>query len=228
MSARNLILKILDRIFKVQYKRTYAQSGEDMVLSTILNRIQQGFYVDVGANNPIRQSNTQFFYERGWSGINIDALPGSMKAFKKLRPRDINLEIPVSDKIQILKYYMFSPSFYNSFSVENYNRHKDKLIETKDLQTEKLFNILERYAEGKAIDFMSVDVEGLDLQVLRSNDWHKYRPKVIVLESMPNDFSYETELHQFMQKIGYTKFCNTPTNVFYLEDQFLEDRFLSV
>jgi hypothetical protein len=117
-----------------RYKKSYSQSGEDLILNTILGNLKSRFYVDIGANNPTVQSNTHFFYKKGWNGINVDALPGSMKIFKRIRPRDINLEIPISDIEENKMYYMFSPSFYNSFLEESVILYKDMLIGQKSYQ----------------------------------------------------------------------------------------------
>jgi hypothetical protein len=74
---------------------------------------------------------------------------------------------------------------------------------------------------------MSIDVERFDLNVLKSNNWNKYRPRVIVTECFPKDFTdLETnEIYIFLKEKGYTQFCNTPTNMFYLENSFLTKRF---
>ena len=77
--------------------KSYSQEGEDIILARIFGKQQNGFYVDVGAHHPYRFSNTYFFYKRGWKGINIDAMPGSMKIFNKYRPRDKNIEAGISD-----------------------------------------------------------------------------------------------------------------------------------
>lgn len=71
--------------------RSYSQEGEDMILRRIFGSQTSGFYIDVGAHHPKRFSNTYFFYKKGWAGINIDAMPGSMKAFQKVRYRDIEI-----------------------------------------------------------------------------------------------------------------------------------------
>ena len=94
----------------------YSQEGEDILLRRIFEDQTTGFYVDIGAHHPKRFSNTCYFYELGWQGINIDALPGSMKVFKKFRPRDTNLEIAISEKEQNLTYYMFNEPALNGFS----------------------------------------------------------------------------------------------------------------
>src|SRR5580700_9536062 len=98
------------------YLESYAQEGEDMVMRRFFeSRATPGFYVDVGAHHPQRFSNTYFFYRQGWRGINIDAMPGSMKAFETLRPRDINIEAAVSAEHQSLTYAIFNEPALNSF-----------------------------------------------------------------------------------------------------------------
>ena len=71
----------------------YSQQGEDIILHRMFEWQEQGFYIDVGAHHPTRFSNTYKFYKRGWTGINVDAMPGSMTAFNRLRPKDINIEL---------------------------------------------------------------------------------------------------------------------------------------
>ena len=95
---------------------SYSQEGEDLILNRFFNNKENGFYVDVGAHHPRRFSNTYSFYKKGWRGINIDALPGSMVAFNKERPNDINLEIGISKKESELLYYMFNEPALNTFS----------------------------------------------------------------------------------------------------------------
>ena len=103
--------------------QTYrGQAWQDQFVDLVMmdnngNLLQHGFFVDVGAHHPQRFSNTYYFYLKGWSGINIDAMPGSMKIFDDLRSRDINLEIPISDKSEILTYYEFDEPALNSFSL---------------------------------------------------------------------------------------------------------------
>mgnify|MGYP001334584774 CR=1 FL=1 len=86
-----------------------------MILNRIFGNQAKGFYIDVGAHHPKRFSNTYLFYKRGWSEINIDAMPGSMKIFDKQRPRDINIEKPVSNEKKIMDFYIFNEPALNSF-----------------------------------------------------------------------------------------------------------------
>jgi len=117
--------------------KSYSQEGEDMILRRLFEKQKTGFYVDVGAHHPKRFSNTFFFYKKGWRGINIDAMPNSMSLFNKIRSRDINLEIPISDKKQKLKYYMFNEAALNCFSKELAEKRIEKddctIISEKDV-----------------------------------------------------------------------------------------------
>lgn len=177
-----------------RYKNiSFSQEGEDLILNRLFEDKKSGFYVDVGAHHPIRFSNTYFFYKKGWSGINIDAMPGSMKPFRILRHRDINIESPISDHGEEIKYYIFDEPALNGFS-EKLSRDRNfetqfKIIDTKILKTVRLDTILAmNLTKDTKIDFLSVDVEGLDLSVLKSNDWIKFRPKFVIVEILSNNF----------------------------------------
>lgn len=191
----------------------YSQEGEDILLSRIFAEQAGGFYVDVGAHHPRRFSNTYFFYKRGWRGINIDALPGSMKVFQKIRPCDINLELAVSEREQVLTYYMFNEPALNGFSKTiSEKRQTDvyKITNTIDVSAFPLYRILDNHLPlGQNIDFLSVDVEGLDLQVLESNDWGKYSPKVILVEILGNSLTNieNNPVYNFMINQGYVLFA---------------------
>ena len=208
--------------FRKRHRECYSQCGEDLILNRIFRDKKSGFYVDVGANNPFEQSNTQFFYDLGWKGINIDAMPGSMKVFHRIRPRDINLELPISDSEETLQYHIFETSFFNSFAPEPEVLKNEKLLEVKDLNSTSLAKVFEEHVGSKVIDFMAVDVEGWDLNVLRSNDWSKFRPKVLIVEMLdvPADKVNETEMAHYMDAIGYAFFCSTSANALFFEKEF--------
>jgi FkbM family methyltransferase len=189
----NVLLRLLISIKKRWMdgfaRKSYSQEGEDLVLMRLLKGKSHGFYVDVGAHHPYRFSNTYFFYKKGWRGINIDAMPGSMKLFNTKRPRDINIEIPISSKEETLTYYQFNEPALNGFSKEiSESRDASKkynIIEKKLIKTETLNSVLEKYLPtDQEIDFLSIDVEGLDFEVLRSIELKKYKPSFIIIEDL--------------------------------------------
>lgn len=211
--------------------KSYSQEGEDMILRRIFEKQKKGFYVDVGAHHPKRFSNTYFFYKQGWSGINIDATPGSMDKFRKLRKRDINVEVPISEKEDTLTYYIFNEPALNGFSqqlsderVENGNY---KLIDTQDLITQTLASVLDNYmSHSSQIDFLSIDVEGLDLAVLKSNNWNKYRPNVIIIEILKESIEslLENEITFFLKAKGYNFYAKSVNSVFFMHNTFYSTR----
>jgi FkbM family methyltransferase len=171
---------------------SYGQEGEDRVITSLLYRAYggphplKGFYVDVGAHDPFRFSNTYLFYMLGWSGINIDAAPGSMRSFAAHRPRDLNLEIGIGKERSAATFYLFNEPALNTFdrelamarSVPPY-----QLTSEVSVAIVPLHEVFSKYlAANQTIDFLTIDVEGRDMDVLQSNDWRKYRPKIVVVE----------------------------------------------
>lgn len=201
---------------------SFSQEGEDCILQRIFERQQSGFYIDVGAHHPQRFSNTYRFYLRGWRGINIDAMPGSMEPFKKLRPEDINLEVAISDSAQVLTYYMFNEPALNGFSDEvaaSRDSNYWKLIEKRSIKTQTLAEILDNYLpQDQKIDFLSIDVEGLDYQVLVSNNWQKYKPQIVLVEELNtslSNLSSDSKVWELMNQNGYELFAKTFNTSFY-------------
>ena len=196
---------------------SYSQEGEDIILRRIFERQNSGFYVDVGAHHPTRFSNTYLFYLHGWRGMNIDAAPGCMEAFRKLRPHDINLEVAVSRQREILTYYEFDDPALNSFSPEVAHEHAGFehhwIRQEIKLQTYPLSEIFEQYLPPEqSIDFLNVDVEGLDFQVLSSNDWSKFRPRIVLAEDLSIRSLDEvdcSEVSVFMRSQDYHLLCKT-------------------
>ena len=211
-----------DDKIKIFYAKSYSQEGEDLILTRILGEKKEGFYIDVGAHHPKRFSNTFLFYERGWRGINIEARPGSKKIFDKIRPHDINVEVPISSENKILKYYMFNEPALNGFSEEmakGRNGLKDyEIIKEIDLHTKTLKEVLDsNMMEGQHIDFLTVDVEGLDYDVLVSNDWAKYNPSIILIEDVGFDLHNmeKSKVYNYLIGKGYNLIAKTFNTLFF-------------
>lgn len=200
----------------------FSQEGEDLILEEYFQGVNKGFYIDIGAYHPIRYSNTYKFYLKGWHGINIDARPGSMQIFKKVRPKDINLEIAIGNRSECLKYYMFDEPALNSFSKEiSEERDRDfhfNILKTVDINLERLEVILDNFLpENTEIHFLSIDVEGLDYEVLLSNNFNKYRPKMILVETsvISEGLAFDSEINLFLNENGYSLVAKTFRTSFY-------------
>jgi FkbM family methyltransferase len=201
--------------------QSYSQEGEDMVLYRTFETVQNGFYVDVGAHHPKRFSNTYKFYKLGWRGINIDAMPGSMEPFNKLRPRDINLEIPVSDKEEVLPFHIFNEPALNTFSKELADERSVKpeyrVEKVVDIKTRTLADILKAHLpQSQKINYLSIDAEGFDYQILRSNNWQLYRPELVLVE-LESDFGnfQQSDVYRFMKQQGYAFYAKTVKTYFF-------------
>lgn len=224
----NFIKHLLKRLIAAftwdsYYKKSWSQEGEDQILQRIFERQKNGFYVDVGAHHPKRFSNTYLFYKRGWQGINIDAMPGSMKAFSAARPRDINLEVGIGIENAQLNYHIFNEPALNGFSQHlSLERHSDtsnyKIIKVIKISVQPLSEILSRHLpKGSRIDFLTVDVEGLDYEVLRSNDWVLYRPYFVLAEILSSSLHdiERSPVGKFMNEKGYELYGKCMNTVFF-------------
>src|SRR5579862_3729934 len=144
---------------------SYSQQGEDLILRVLFTDVDSGFYVDVGAFEPMRFSNTYYFYKRGWRGINIDATPGAVAAFRKHRPRDINIEAAVAGDSGEATLYLFDEQEVNTLSPGNVEREAHQagraVVSRTTVRTRTLGEILDTHLPaGQEVDFLSVDVEG--------------------------------------------------------------------
>ncbi|HNM26087.1 MAG TPA: FkbM family methyltransferase [Saprospiraceae bacterium] len=195
-----------------KFKKSYSQDGEDIVLQSFFEgqKGYRGFYVDVGAHHPVRFSNTWHFYKNNWRGINIDPTPGSMTPFRLLRRRDVNLEIGIGRVPGELTFYCFNEPALNTFddTVANERNKKDPYYIIKEVKIPlvPLSDILEKnIVPNQNIDFLSIDVEGLDLEVLKSNNWEKFRPTFVLIEdhSFNIDYPWKSTIYQYLTSINY-------------------------
>jgi FkbM family methyltransferase len=208
-SLKLFLIGILDFF---RHKKSYAQDGEDVALAAFFEgkKGYKGFFVDVGAHHPVRFSNTWMFYKKGWRGINIDPTPGSMRSFGWLRPRDLNLEIGIAGESSTMPFFCFNEPALNTFDASVAQQRNTgqpyRVIKTVDVPIMPLSGVFEQHLlSGQEIDFMSVDVEGLDLQVLKSNNWDQYRPKYLLVEDVhfdPNE-PQKSEVCLYLKGLTY-------------------------
>jgi len=208
-------------------KKCYSQEGEDLVLSRFFDGQERGFYVEVGAHHPFRFSNTYLFYKKGWSGICVDPLPGINSEFKKWRSRDNFLEVGVSDQRGMMIYHMFNEPALNTFD-ESLARERDglksyRIVETREVPVIALADVLEKNMPESIdqIDFLSVDVEGYDLAVLKSNDWVMYRPRVVVAECLKSDLKslVDDPVTVFLSDLHYVPYAKTGNSVIFVSSK---------
>jgi FkbM family methyltransferase len=198
----------------------FSQEGESLILDRLFNNRNEGFYIDIGAHHPKRFSNTFSMYRRGWRGISIDPTPGLSEKFECLRRGDLFIPVAVSDIEQPTEFFQFDEPALNTFSrslASQYRSAGYTQVSTQLIMTRRLDGILAEYALGREIDFMSIDVEGHELSVLRSNDWTRFRPRVLLVEIL--DFNLEqaaqSPVHSHLVDLGYKLFAKTLNTVIY-------------
>ncbi|MEL6644264.1 MAG: FkbM family methyltransferase [Pseudomonadota bacterium] len=159
----------------------FAQYSEDVLLYQ-LNPQGEGFYIDVGAFHPWQGSNTYKLYLRGWHGITIEPNPDAEPLFRKQRPRDTHLTIGIAHQRDTLTFHRFSDGRLNSFDPAQAQRMRATPRGQIEVPCLPLSDVIEQHANGRQVDLLSVDCEGLDLAVLTSLDLATTRPRVIVVE----------------------------------------------
>lgn len=205
--------------------KSYSQFGEDVVIDRLLGHKKNGFYVDVGANDPDRFNNTKRFYLRGWRGINIEPEESIFMKLKLKRPDDTNLQMGVSDKKDFLTFYSFDPDTLSTFSQEQseeYVKRGYKIVNTEKIKVATLSEIFDNYLDEENIDLLTVDTEGRDMEVLRGNDWHRYKPKVICIETserlISNGGKFKTDILRFLTARGYKEVYKNSVNSIFILD----------
>jgi FkbM family methyltransferase len=227
----NFLERVKQRLLRLaDGARFYSQTGEDAILAHLLFGHDSGFYVDVGAFHPIKYSNTYYFYQRGWTGINIEPTPGQTDLFKKLRPRDINLACAVGRVRGRVRLTTFNDPAVNSADDQMIHRHTNsgRFQPTGEIVVEAypLAEILETHMPlEKDLTFLSVDVEGMELDVLESNDWDRVRPRFVAVEWLEPPSvkgAVSSGVHHFLEQQEYELICKTPATLIFCESEAAE------
>lgn len=167
---------------------SYAQNGEDVWLNRIFKGKNDGFYIDVGAHDPEYLSVTKAFYDRGWSGINIEPIPDLYQAFVNARERDLNIQCACGNKDEMLELYLPTAGLQGvaTLDAETALIVQEEGIDNTEkitVRVETLSHICSKHA-SREIDFLSIDVEGFEKNVLLGMNFSQFRPIVIIIEAV--------------------------------------------
>lgn len=209
-----------------KYRVSYAQNREDIILDAFFPDIENGFYVDIGANHPVSHSVTKLFYDKGWRGINVEPNIDLYSLIVKDRPKDINVNKGVGDKAGKLLFRIYhSPdnlaglSTFSKEMVEQYTIEGGDFTKLHEDVEVDIITLKELFDEQKvdSINFLKVDVEGFEYEVLNGNDWKKYRPELICIESNHINKNWRPTL----EKNAYKNVFNDGLNDYYLSEECL-------
>lgn len=207
-------------------KPAFAHWGEDQIAIHYLKDVQNGFYVDIGCYHPSLYSNTKLLHDRGWSGINIDPNPFMIQEFERERPDDVNLRIAIAAEagsIELMLFHDWASS--NTISTE----FADAIAKRHDIQVDKriptparpLRDVLDEHASGRTIDFMNIDIESVDIQALESNDWQRYRPRLLAIEDFEFRFDAprESAIYCYLMDQGYEMVSRCVFTSFFIDQR---------
>lgn len=223
------LIKKRQRAFQ---KKSYSQCGEDLIVKYIFDalQIEKPTYFDVGAHHPFRLSNTMLFYESGSRGVNIEPDPDLFRPFPGARPRDINLNIGMGLEKGVLNFYTMTAPTLNTFSKEEAERcEKETSYRIKDvikIEVDTYSNLIKKHLSGNPPDFLSMDVEGMDEELIKGIDYNLSAPKVICVETIT--FSEhgrgikQISIIKFLENMGYLYYADTNINSIFVKKSIWE------
>lgn len=210
-----IVLRDIWSYTKLIGKGSYSQYGEDKVIRQQLAGTEKGLYIDIGCSHPFRISNTYLLYRSGWSGVAVDPIPHFSWLYKIWRPRDTFVNCGVASKSGQLKYHELLPSVLSSFDPdyvqEQITRGRAEILREYFVDVIDINTLLDRYAGGKVIDLLSIDVENLDLDILSSLDFSRHRPRCLCVEY--NSEADKAALLALLEPNGYRDIHFTQGNI---------------
>jgi FkbM family methyltransferase len=205
---------------------SYSQIGEDLIVNYLFNsiNIQKPTYLEIGTNEPVIGNNTYFFYNKGCQGVCIEPNIELYKSIKKKRPNDtvLNIGMGLSNE-QSATFYLFPHhlSGWNTFSeTEARIRERESSTKAREISValKNINDIIEKHFTPYP-NFISIDVEGLDLEILQSLDFQKFHPEVICVEtisfSTTNTEVKLQEIIDFVHSKGYFTYADTHVNTIF-------------
>jgi FkbM family methyltransferase len=211
------------------FKKSFSQYGEDLIVDGIfqMRGIFKPTFIDIGANDPFKLNNTAIFYQRHSRGINLDANPHLIQAFQRWRPEDKNLNYGIGKGSGELDFYIMEDNTFSTFSADEKDRMLGcghKLAAVTRVEVRSLNWILQQHSSGIFPDFLSLDVEGMDMEILESMDWSASVPKVVCVEAAeysPNGTGRRrSDLIEFVESKGYFEYANTNLNAVFVRKDF--------
>ena len=203
-------------------KKTYSQSGEDLFIDSYFKNLNDGFYVDIGCFHPIKYSNTAKLYNRGWSGLNIDINQTSIDLFNIIRKRDQNYCAAISNENKKVIAYTdnyFSPinSINKNFFELTLNKFSDGKYFENEINSYKFLDFLKKNELNiDKIDFLNIDAESHDYEILQGIDFKKVNIKLICVEMFNENNEIDKNRYKdFLKKHGYESLKSIDANGFF-------------
>lgn len=218
-SIRYLAGRLASGVFLPSSRPSWSQFGEDLVARDILG-LERGYYIDIGCNDPIRWSNTYLFYLHGWNGLLVDGNQHLIDRCRRLRPADTAVCCLMGDAEGVGEIAIYDEHALSS-AVADHNadrRSRAKLLGKRRLPIRTLTALLIEHKAPASIDFLSIDVEGMDLLVLKGLDFTRFSPRLIAIEDAAFDplRPRESPLVAFLASHGYRLYSHVYPTLFFV------------
>lgn len=196
-------------------RKSYSLEAEDLLVDTIyssvLKRFQPGFYLDIGAAHPTNHSNTYFFYKLGWSGVCVEPNPEFHALYKEKRPHDLALNIGLSARSTgTLTYHQFEHPYINGFFEQDVvdwhvNKNGQTYLGNSQIECRTAADFISEYV-NRQVDFLNIDVETLDEEILSAWDWNICKPLIICAEIHTTSLKdvLQSNVSKILENAGYT------------------------
>lgn len=227
-------LKLIDQLNNAMHGctlKSFSQAGEDRILDMLFSMtgVKNISYIDVGASHPFSGSNTYLFYQKGFSGVCVEPNAQFIEQYKLARPDDIYLDYAVSAESGVLNYYMFEEKYnsMNTFSKEQadyWSKRGFKCVNVKEVKMVPLNAIIDIYLK-KVPSFISMDVEGLELDILEAFDFEKYSVPCFCIETLryhENTVYTDKKIIDFMKMKNYIYYAETGINSIFIKKELLD------
>ena len=220
---------------KKSARLSYSQAGEDMIVDFIFKalRVSKPNYLDIGAHHPYQFSNSYYFYLQGCRGVAVEPDPDLFRLFVQKRRNEIHLNVGVgAETSHELPFYIMSTPTLNTFSGSEAVKYEQtgfhKIVRVENVQVITISEIFDKYFSRSSPDFLSIDVEGLDFEIIKSIDFEKYRPCVICVETITFSENREEKklvaIPAYLESRGYMVYADTYINTIFVDRARWESR----
>ena len=226
MGIFSILERALLRFVVTRHKLGFSQFGEEKLVGKLLGKmgVKDIYYLDIGTNDPVYNNNTYLFYCRGHKGVCVEANPDLARKTQKLRPRDICLNVGAcGDDTEAEKtFFLLSSNVLSSFSAEFMPSENDSVREISIKMT-SVDKIITEACE-KEPNFISIDVEGMEEEIIRSFDFSKHSPEVFCIETLELNGKKRTDIIDFMATKNYLAIADTYVNTIFVNKERWENR----
>ena len=225
MSHLHAQIKYTARAIKYKYsKKGFSESGEDFIARYLMGT-KKGMYIDIGAGNPVVGSNSYLFYKSGWRGVAVDPNSKLTLSWKLVRPKDKFLPIAIGSQTGTVEFYEYRNDLRSTISPQVHSFYESQKAEfkTSTVRIESLTFLFEKFIKNEENVFLSVDVEGQELDTLNSLDFAKFKPTLIAVENWKLPWSEKNEVGNFLQTKDYRLVAYSGLTAFYMQSHSISD-----